>query len=83
MKIVSKLWIAVSLMLLLIVASKLLDAYVSLKYEVEEVHVSSQLNEAVIDKKKLLDQMIVGLWSAATYLLVNIIIMVRRVYNNQ
>jgi hypothetical protein len=66
-----------------IVALKLVDTYVSVKYEVEEPQMVGKLSDALNDKEKFLNQLIFVLWSAGIYLVLIIIVMFRSAFSNK
>ena len=82
LKNIFKIWIMVSVVLLAIIGYILLGTSVSLKYEVEEPKMMGMRGEDLDDKEALLNQLIFILKTAAAYLVVNIIIVGRWLFNN-
>lgn len=82
MKNIFKVWMAVSLIILVVVGLRLLDTSVSLKYEVEEPRMMGMKGEDLDDKENLLNQLIFALKSAGVYLVINIVIVSRWLFKN-
>lgn len=76
-------WIVISVVLLIISGLGILDCSVSLKYEIEPLNMSPNLNEFVEDKRDLLNRIIMILWYAVIFLTINIAIMVRWIFMNK
>ncbi len=77
MKTIFKIWIAISIVFLVLLILGLIDSYVSLKYEIEPYEMSNKVTEAIADKRHLLKNLIFILRIAAIYLVINIIVLFR------
>ena len=71
MKMVLKIWMAISIVL------KLLDAYVSLKYEIDEPKAMDKISEALLDKERTIRKLIFWLWTIGVYLIGNIMVLIK------
>ena len=68
-------WIIISGLLLILVLLSLANAYVTIKYEVEEFEMSNILNDVVIAKKQLLSNLTFVLRTFGIYLVINIFLL--------
>ena len=77
MKTALKIWLGISLMLLIMIGWALLDVLVSLKYEIDEVCAGRYAGEYIKEKEFLLNKLAFALKFFGGYLIVNVIIIVR------
>jgi hypothetical protein len=77
MKTLLKVWLILTLVIILGASIKLLDTYVSLKYEVYEPNAMNLMNAALLDKEKYLKSTIFWLWTLIAYGTTNLLIVVR------
>lgn len=73
MKLLIKIWLITTSILLIIVAVNLLDTYISLKYEIDEPKAMIKISEIFIEKEKYIKNSIVWFWVFGAYLLLNIL----------
>ncbi|MES2285441.1 MAG: hypothetical protein V4547_07110 [Bacteroidota bacterium] len=72
MNLLTKIWISISIILLGIIILKLLDAQVSLKYEVSEPRAILGDNKDIVHREKELQSGIIWLWVVFSYVLISI-----------
>lgn len=78
MKSFQKIWLFISFVIICVTAVKLLSAYVSFKYEVQEV-VSVAPSELIDYKKESISYLIFILWASLLYLSINMFILFKGV----
>lgn len=76
MKLFQKIWLLTSFVIICVTAIKLFSAYVSFKYEVQEV-VSVAPSELIDYKKESINYLILILWASLLYLSINMFILLR------
>ena len=72
-----KIWLGISLLLLVLIGYGLLNTYVSLKYEVDESKTNGQIEEYLQDKEHLLKELAFLLKFGGGYVLVNVVLVGR------
>lgn len=65
------------MILAVLIALKLYDAYVTLKYEVEEPMAMGKSNDWLLDKENYIKDLIKWLWVLLGYLICNIIFLLK------
>ena len=75
MKFLIKLWIALSLIIIVALVYKLFDTYTSLKYEVEEPVAMGKTSEILEDRAYCLNQVIMWLWVITGIQIINIAVL--------
>lgn len=83
MKIISKIWLLISVVALAIIALNLINAYVSLKYEVDEPKSLGKISDALFEKEKHLKQLIFWFWIFLCVLIGNILIVLKGILSLQ
>jgi len=84
MKYLLKLLIVLSLLIISVVGYKLLDTYISLKYEVEEpIAMSKNISEILKTKEHYINQLIFWLWIIIGIQIINIALFFKILTNNK
>jgi len=83
MKILFRILLVLSIILFAFVAWGLLDAYVSLKYEVDEPRAMNKTGEELQIKAQYLHQFITWLWVGISYIFMIILICIRALLSKQ
>jgi hypothetical protein len=68
MKIVIKILLVLSIGFFVLTVLKLLDAYTSLKYEIDEPRALDKISEAIKDKEQYIRMLIMWLWITLIYI---------------
>lgn len=77
MKIFSKIWIVISFIVLALIILNLINAYISLKYEVEEPKSLGKISDILLEKEKHLKQLIFWFWVLLCFIIGNILVVIK------
>lgn len=77
MRNIVKIWLGISLILLVVIGYALLNTYVSIKYEVDDASVTGLADEHLREKGRLLNELVFLLKVGGGYVLANVILVGR------
>ena len=70
-------WLGLTVIILMVVIWALINSYISLKYEVQEAKILSEVGAEVAVKENYLTERITWLWLLAGYLSINVYFLFR------